>query len=90
MSYDLFLGVGTWLAYVGILDAFMEPKGITTPAEWRQWCSEVVPLFVSEKFCFATNEPVKGRLQIANYGGKSLKMPSWPFPSLICAISTDR
>jgi hypothetical protein len=64
---------GQGSAYVGILDAFMESKGITTPAEWRQWCSEVVPLFVSEKFCFATNEPVKGRLQIANYGGKSLK-----------------
>lgn len=35
---------GQGSAFVGILDAFMESKGITTPEEWRQWCSPVVPL----------------------------------------------
>ena len=30
---------GQGSAFVGILDAFMESKGVTTPEEWRQWCS---------------------------------------------------
>ncbi|MFQ9021487.1 MAG: hypothetical protein ACLR6J_09225 [Parabacteroides merdae] len=30
---------------VGILDAFMESKGLIAPEEWRHFCSEVVPLF---------------------------------------------
>ena len=47
---------GQGSAYVGILDAFMEPKGITTPQEWRQWCSPIVPLFLTEKFCWTTDE----------------------------------
>jgi hypothetical protein len=33
---------GQGSAFVGILDAFMESKGITTPEEWHQWCSPVV------------------------------------------------
>ncbi len=43
---------GQGSAFVGILDAFMESKGITTPEEWRQWCSPVVPLLEMKKFCF--------------------------------------
>ena len=36
---------GQGSAFVGILDAFMESKGITTAnVEWHQWCSSVVPL----------------------------------------------
>ena len=58
---------GQGSAYVGILDAFMEPKGITTPQEWRQWCSPIVPLFLTEKFCWTTDETVKGKIQLANY-----------------------
>ena len=58
---------GQGSAYVGILDAFMEPKGMTTPQEWRQWCSPIVPLFLTEKFCWTTDETVKGKIQLANY-----------------------
>ncbi|HBF06475.1 MAG TPA: beta-glycosidase, partial [Prevotella sp.] len=64
---------GQGSAFVGILDAFMESKGITTPEEWRQWCSPVVPLAGFDKFCFEDGEHVKAKIQIANYGGSSLK-----------------
>ncbi|WP_342756257.1 glycoside hydrolase family 2 TIM barrel-domain containing protein [Kineothrix sedimenti] len=37
-----FTGQGT--ACIGILNAFMESKGIITPKEWRQFCSERVIL----------------------------------------------
>ncbi len=64
---------GQGSAFVGILDAFMESKGITTPEEWRQWCSPVVPLAELDKFCFEENDTMKAKIQIANYGGESLK-----------------
>lgn len=43
---------GQGSAFVGILDAFMESKGITTANEWHQWCSSVVPLLVTDRFCY--------------------------------------
>ena len=63
---------GQGSAYVGILDAFMESKGICTPEEWRQFCSPVVPLLVSDAYCFTFSEGIHGKIQVANYGGSSL------------------
>ena len=63
---------GQGSAFVGILDAFMESKGITTPEEWRQWCSPVVPLLEVEKFCFEEGEKIQAKVKVANYGGSSL------------------
>ncbi len=64
---------GQGSAFVGILDAFMESKGITTPEEWRQWCSPVVPLLEVEKFCFEDGEKIQAKVKVVNYGGSSLK-----------------
>ena len=58
---------GQGSAFVGILNAFMDSKGLITPEEWRGFCSPVVPLFVTEKFCWTNNETLKGRIKIANY-----------------------
>ena len=63
---------GQGSAFVGILDAFMESKGITTPEEWRQWCSPVVPLLEMKKFCFEDGEKIQAKVKVANYGGSSL------------------
>ena len=64
---------GQGSAFVGILDAFMDSKGITTPEEWRQWCSPVVPLLVVDRLCYEDGDTLRARFQIANYGGSSLK-----------------
>lgn len=64
---------GQGSAFVGILDAFMESKGITTANEWHQWCSSVVPLLVTDRYCYDENEMMNAKVQIANYGGESLK-----------------
>lgn len=64
---------GQGSAFVGILDAFMESKGITTANEWHQWCSPVVPLLLTDRFCYDENEMMNAKVQIANYGGESLK-----------------
>ena len=63
---------GQGSAYVGILDAFMDPKGLCTVREWREWCNEVVPLLVADRFCFTDKEGIHAKLQIANYSGESL------------------
>lgn len=63
---------GQGSAFVGILDAFMDSKGLVTPEEWREFCSPIVPLFVTDKFCWANDETLKGGVKIANYSEKTL------------------
>lgn len=64
---------GQGSAYVGILDAFMDPKPIVTVREWLQWCSPVVPLLVTDRFCYQSGDTLHAKIQIANYGMSSLK-----------------
>ena len=64
---------GQGSAYVGILDAFMSTKGLCTEQQWRQWCAPVVPLLVVDKYCFANDEHLNAKLQVANYSGESLQ-----------------
>ena len=70
---------GQGSAYVGILDAFIESKGLIAPEEWRHFCSEVVPLFCTEKFCWTNDEALTGEVEIANYSESDLnsKQLSW-------------
>lgn len=70
---------GQGSAYVGILDVFMESKGLIAPEEWRHFCSEVVPLFCTEKFCWTNDEALTGEVEIANYSESDLnsKQLSW-------------
>jgi hypothetical protein len=65
-----FPGQGT--ALVGILDAFMDNKGIITPEEFGHFCNSVVPLVIMEKYCWANNEQFSAKIQIANYSEKSI------------------
>jgi hypothetical protein len=66
-----FPGQGT--ALIGLLDAFMDSKGVITPEEFSHFCNKVVPLALMEKYCWVNNEPFKGRIQVANYSEKALK-----------------
>ena len=70
---------GQGSAYVGILDAFLDSKGLCTPEEWRGWCSPVVPLLVTDAYCYTTADTINASLQIADYGTESLtgKTISW-------------
>lgn len=64
---------GQGSAYVGILDAFMDSKGLIEPKKWREFCSEVVPLLATSKFCWTGRESFTGDIQVANYGEGSLQ-----------------
>jgi hypothetical protein len=63
-----FSGQGT--ALVGILDAFMDSKGLITPEAWRQFCCETVPLIWMTKHTWTNAETFQGRIRIAHYGPK--------------------
>ena len=64
---------GQGSAYVGILDAFLDTKGMCTAEEWRGFCAPVVPLLIADKFCYTNEEVLHADIQIANYGEVSLK-----------------
>lgn len=66
-----FPGQGT--ALVGILDAFMDSKGLVEPEEWRQFCCETVPLLRMKKYTWTTDEMFYGDVEIVNYGPKDLQ-----------------
>ena len=64
---------GQGSAYVGILDAFLDTKGMCTAEEWRGFCAPVVPLLIADKFCYTNDEVLHADIRIANYGEESLK-----------------
>ena len=63
---------GQGSAYVGILDAFMDAKGDIDPAEWRQFCSELVPLAEFNKYCWSEDEVFQAHVKVANFTGEDL------------------
>lgn len=65
-----FPGQGT--ALVGILNVFMESKGLVAPGAWRGFCCETVPLVRMEKYAWTTEETFTGRVQVSHYGPADL------------------
>ncbi|MBD5358554.1 MAG: beta-glycosidase [Bacteroides sp.] len=63
-------GQGT--ALVGILDPFMDSKGLITPQEWRQSCNEITLLAEMPRFCFTSGDTVTVKVKTANFSNKSL------------------
>ena len=66
-----FPGQGT--ALVGILNDFMESKGLITPEEWSRFCCEVVPLLKMGKYTWTNSENFTGNIEIAHYGKDDFK-----------------
>lgn len=66
-----FPGQGT--ALVGILDSFMESKGLITPENFRRFCNNIVVLMESEKYCWSFDEPFSAKIKVANYSQETLR-----------------
>lgn len=60
-----FPGQGT--ALVGILDAFMDSKGLITPKEWRSFCSDAVLLARFEKYNYVSDEQFNAKIELSYY-----------------------
>lgn len=58
-----FSGQGT--ALVGVLNALMESKGLLTPAEWREFCSDTVVLGEFSRFVFSAGEDIIFQVQVS-------------------------
>jgi hypothetical protein len=65
-----FMGQGT--ALVGILDAFMDSKGIVSAKEWRTFCSDAVLLGEFEKFVYQSEEEFKFKVSLRYYNPRIL------------------
>lgn len=66
-----FPGQGT--ALVGMLDAFMDSKGIISANEWKQFCNDVTPLLSFDKYCWTTKEQFYAVIRVANYSNKNIR-----------------
>jgi hypothetical protein len=72
-----FPGQGT--ALVGILDAFLDSKGLIEPARWREFCSETVPLLLMAKRTWTRGETFSAGAEVAHYGPSGIAgaVPTW-------------
>ena len=52
---------------VGILDAFMDNKGIISEEKWREFCSDCVLLGEFSKYVWNSKEEFKCNIKITNY-----------------------
>ncbi len=62
-------------ALVGILDSFMESKGLIEPQKWKCFCSETIPLLRMSKYVWKNNEVFEAKVEIVNYGPQTLNHP---------------
>lgn len=67
-------GQGT--ALVGMLDAFMDSKGLVTPERWREFCGPVVPLARFDRYTWTTAESYVADLELSHYGSDDLREAS--------------
>lgn len=61
-----FPGQGT--ALVGVLDPFWDSKGYVTPAEYKRFCAETVPLARMPKLVLQQQETFKADVEFAHFG----------------------
>ena len=57
---------------IGMITALRESKGIVTPEQFRQFCSETVPLARLRKRTFTTGETFEADVDLAHYGASDL------------------
>ncbi len=60
-----FTGQGT--ALVGILDAFMDSKGLVSPEEWRQFCSDAVIMARFDSYTLQAGDIFRAHLELAYF-----------------------
>ncbi len=86
---------GQCTATVGILDAFYRSKGLISPEEFRQFCSDGVPLFLAKRI-YTNDEVMEASLDFYDY--RAVREPNpiftlriyWEDKLFYETITTDR
>lgn len=74
---------GQGSALCGILDAFMDSKGIVTAEDFRGWNAPVVPLAEMKTFCWSTEDTLRIDLVLCNYTEDDYHKPlAWSLYSI--------
>ncbi len=60
-----FSGQGT--ALVGVLDAFMDEKGICSPERWRQFCNDAVIMAEFPDYCLQGGDTFSAEIRLADF-----------------------
>ncbi len=63
---------GHGLAVIGILDSFLDSKGLISPEKFRQFNSPIVPLIRMRGFAWTSDETFSCTAEIAHYGNSNL------------------
>lgn len=69
LSINDYSGQGT--ALVGVQNVFFEPKGYISAREWREFCSDVVPLARIAKFTYSTDESFVADLSVNDHSASA-------------------
>lgn len=64
---------GQGSALVGILDAFMDSKGIVDPASWRGFCGPVVPMALMDSLCYSNTDTLRFGISVANFTEEAIQ-----------------
>ncbi|HEY0944304.1 MAG TPA: hypothetical protein VGD81_03525 [Opitutaceae bacterium] len=85
-----YLGQGT--ALIGLLDAFWEPKGYATAAEFRRFNSETVPLARLEQRTFTADETLTADVELYHFAAQPLAgaRPYWKLVGVSGAVTAGQ
>ena len=72
-------------SFVGMLDAFMDSKGLITPEEWRHFCSDEVILAGFEKYTLTEEEKMNIKVTLSCFN----PLRDLSGHSIICTCSMD-
>lgn len=77
LSLNDYSGQGT--ALVGVTDVFFDNKGYINDAEFREFCSPIVPLAKIKKFTYKNTETFEADVELSQFSDKELKdvAPYW-------------
>ena len=80
LSLNDYSGQGT--ALVGLTDVFFDEKGYISAPEFKEFCSQVVPLAKFPKFTYSNDESFEADITLNNFSGGSLEgMVYWNIQS---------
>ncbi len=63
-------------ATVGILDAFLSSKGLISPENFREFCSDIVPLFKAKRI-FKNTEILRAEFDLYDYSENKIQSPEF-------------